>query len=91
MPYKVFVSRTFQKQFHQLQTSHKNRILKALHELCKDPYTSRPNCDIKVLKETHPKKYRLRVGDYRIIFFIEENTVKIIKLLKRERGYGRLE
>jgi len=91
MPYKVFVSRIFQKQFHQLQTSHQNRIRKALYKLCKDPYTSRPNCDIKALKETHPKKYRLRVGDYRIIFFIEENVVNIIKLLKRERGYGRLE
>ncbi|GAI90689.1 unnamed protein product, partial [marine sediment metagenome] len=57
-------------------------------ELCKDPYTSRSNCDIKALKETYPKKYRLRVGDYRIIFFNEENIVNIIKLLKRERGYG---
>ena len=87
MTYNVFVSKTFQKKFHQLQNNYKNSIRKSLQELLKDPYNSRTNCDIKALKETTPKKYRLRVGNYRIIYVVEKKEVKIIDLLRREIGY----
>ena len=64
---------------------------KSLAELQNDPYTSRSACDVKALKDTHPKKYRLRVGDYRVIYIVEQKEVKVIDLLKRETGYSRLE
>ena len=91
MSYKVLVSRTFQKKFNDLQKSIQNSIKKALVELEKDPYTSRPKCDIKLLKDTQPKKYRLRLGNYRVIYIIENEEVKVIDLLKREVGYNNLE
>ncbi|UCF49816.1 MAG: type II toxin-antitoxin system RelE/ParE family toxin [Thermoplasmatales archaeon] len=91
MKYKVFISRTFQKKFYQLQKSIQNLIRKTLKELEKDPYTSRPNCDIKLLRDTRPKKHRLRVSNYRIIYVVEDKEIKIIDLLKREVGYSRLE
>ena len=91
MIYNVFVSKTFQKKFHQLQNNYKNSIRKSLKELQNDPYTLRANCDIKILIDTKPKKYRLRVGDYRIIYLIEKKEVKIIDLLRREMGYSRIE
>jgi len=68
MVYTVFVSRTFQKSFHELLKNTQDRIRKYLQELKEDPVTSRPHCDIKVLQDTDPKKYRLRIGDYRIIY-----------------------
>jgi len=91
MTYKVFISRTFQKKFYQLQKSLQNLIRKTLKELEKDPYKSKPNCDIKLLKDTRPKKRRLRVGNYRIIYAVEDKEIKIIDLLKREAGYSILE
>ena len=90
MTYNVFVSKTFQKKFHQLQNNYKNSIRKSLKELQNDPYTSRASCDIKDLRETKPKKYRLRVGNYRIIYIVEKKEVKIIDLLRREIGYSRI-
>ena len=90
MSYTVLVSKTFQKKFHQLQSNSKNRIRKSLKELEKDPYSSRPNCDIKMLEDTKPRKHRLRIGSYRVIYLVERKEVKIIDLLKRETGYGRL-
>ena len=90
MTYDVFVSKTFQKKFHQLQDSYKKSIRKSLEELQNDPYTSRANCDIKDLKETKPKKYRLRVGNHRIIYVVNKKEVKIIDLLRRETGYSRI-
>jgi len=91
MSYSVLVSTTFQRKFQQLQKSFQNKIRKSLKELKNDPYTSKPNCDVKSLIDTHPKKYRLRVGNYRIIYIIENKNVKIIDLIKREVGYVRLE
>ncbi len=91
MIYKVFISRTFQKKIYKLQKSIQNLIQKSLKELEEDPYTPRPNCDIKLLKDTRPKKYRLRVGDYRAIYKINIKEVKVIDLLKREAGYSKLD
>ncbi|MFH1100605.1 MAG: type II toxin-antitoxin system RelE/ParE family toxin [Methanobacteriota archaeon] len=91
MPYTVLVSKKFQQKFNQSQNKIQNQIRSALHELQDDPYTSRPKCDIKELKDTHPKKHRLRIGDYRVIYVIENKTVKVLDLIKREIGYDRLE
>jgi len=87
----VLISKTFQRKFQQLQKNFQNQIKKSLKELQNDPYTSRTNCDIKSLKDTRPKKYRLRVGNYRVIYIIENKEVKVIDLIKREVGYGRLD
>ena len=91
MKYKVLVSKTFQQKFNQIQKNFQNKIKLSLKELKNDPYQSRPNCDVKPLKDTKPKKYRLRVGNYRIIFIVINKTVKVIDLLKRETGYSRLD
>ena len=41
---------------------------------------------IKVLKDTQPKKYRLRVRDYRIIYIVDKNKILITDLIKRGIG-----
>jgi mRNA-degrading endonuclease RelE of RelBE toxin-antitoxin system len=91
MPHIVLVSRTFQRKYQQLPNALRNQIKGSLAELKENPITSRPKCDIKLLKDTHPKKYRLRVGDYRIIYIIIKQEVRVIDVLKRELGYGRIE
>jgi len=91
MTYKVLVSKTFQKKIYQLQKNMQSLIRKTLKELEKDPYTTRPMCDIKLLKDTRPKKHRLRIGDYRVIYVINQKEIKIIDLLKRETGYTKLD
>ena len=91
MNYSVLVSKTFQRKFQQLQKNFQNQIRKSLKELEYDPYMSRPNCDIKSLTDTRPKKYRLRVGNFRVIYLVENKEVKVVDLIKREVGYGRLD
>ena len=90
MVYTVLVSRTFQKSFNELSKNTQDRIRKHLQELTEDPVTPRPQCDINVLQDTDPRKYRLRVGEYRVIYSIDKKKVNIIELIKREVGYGRL-
>ena len=88
--YKVLVSRTFQRQFRNLPEKIQSRIRNGLKELESDPFRPRPNADIKALKDTNPQKYRLRIGNYRIIYTVEDDTVKVIEVFIRGRGYRNL-
>jgi mRNA-degrading endonuclease RelE of RelBE toxin-antitoxin system len=87
----VLVSKTFQKDFYRLSVETQKQIRNALLELQNDPHTCRPHCDISILKDTKPRKYRLRVDNYRIIYCIQKNDVRVIYLIKREVGYSRLD
>lgn len=85
----VFVSATFQKQFKALQNDLQKRIKSALKKLEENPFQPRPNADIIALTGTTPQKHRLRIGDYRIIYLIEGENVKVIEVFRRGRGYRR--
>ena len=85
--YKVLISETSQKQYSQLNKKLKDRMKEGLQELENDPRTPLPRVDIKPLSGTKPKKHRLRIGDYRIIYLIDKKTVKVIEVFKRGRGY----
>ncbi|MGA1793854.1 MAG: type II toxin-antitoxin system RelE family toxin [Thermoplasmatota archaeon] len=85
--YQVLVSATFQKQFDKLPLDVRKRIRKGLNELEKDPIDPRPGADIKQLKDTDPPKHRLRIGEYRVIYLVEKNKVKVIEVFIRSRGY----
>ena len=86
--YDVLVSRTFRKQFHLLQKKLQEGIKSALKELEINPNQPRSGADIKPLKKTRPQKYRMRVGEYRIIYLIEGGTVHVIEVFRRGRGYS---
>ncbi len=82
--YTIFVSRTFQKQFHALNIEDQTRIKKSLEGLKEDPFPSRSGVDIKPLLHTDPQKYRLRVGQYRIVYWTPDtDTLRIIELFRR--------
>ena len=85
--YRVLVSRTFQKQFRELPADVQDRIRSGLKELEKDPFRPRPNADIKSLRDTKPQKYRLRIADYRIVYSVDSDVVKVIEIFSRGRGY----
>ncbi len=87
MMYSVFVSGTFKKQFKRLEKKLQKRIKNGLKELENDPYTPRPKADIIPIKNTSPQKHRIRVGDYRIVYRIEKDVVRVIELFPRGRGY----
>jgi len=84
--YSVLISHTFVKQFHAIEEDTKNRIRKALEGLSSDPFTPSPDMDIKPLTATNPKKHRIMVGNYRIVYAVEEKTVRIIEVFIRGRG-----
>ncbi len=87
MSYQVLLSQTFRKQYAGLEKGEQKRIKNTLFELEKDPFTPRSSADIKPLSGTNPKKYRLRVGDFRVIYSIEGGDVKRIEVFRRGKEY----
>ena len=67
----VVISPKAAKYLKRLNEPQKGRIIKALEQLAKEP----PEGDIKSLSGRDG--YRLRVGDYRILFDIFDNEIAV--------------
>ena len=87
MIYDILVSRSFEKQFRSLPKNQRERIRGSLKALEENPLESRSGADIKPLRDTEPPKHRLRVGSYRIVYFVQGKQVKVIEVFSRGRGY----
>ncbi|MCK5773077.1 MAG: type II toxin-antitoxin system RelE/ParE family toxin [Thermoplasmata archaeon] len=85
--FRILVSRTFQKQFGDLPENMQKRIRNGLNELERDPFNSRSGADIKSLKDTDPPKHRMRIGEYRLIYHVDDLTVMLIEIFIRGRGH----
>lgn len=70
-----------------LEDSDQDRCEDSLKEVGDEPFRSRPKCDIKKLKGRDKTMYRLRVGDHRFEYFVEEDKVWIVEAFRRGRGY----
>ena len=83
MPFKIVWDEKAYNSLNKLEPSISRRILKKVDELSENPFSK----DIKKLKGSDD--FRLRVGDYRVIFAIEQNTIQILKVGHRKNIYER--
>ncbi len=65
----------------------KERLVKHIRKLAIDPYNPRSGVDIKKLKGKRHDMYRLRVGNHRFEYFIDEEKIWIDDAFHRGRGY----
>jgi len=92
MAFQVLIHRKAQAYYEQLPIKAKNKIKYSLKELSIDPLISRPKADIKKLKGTKRRKhaYRIRTGDYRIIYSVEGRNVYVTLIFHRGKEYQEL-
>ncbi len=91
MSYILLISETAEKQLYVLEQKDQKRIKKAVKELGKDPFNKRSKVDIKKLHGFfRPNRFRLRIGDYRIIYSVVGKEIKITEIFNRELGYGHI-
>ena len=81
---EILLSSIAQKQFKGLEKLQKERIKSAL-----GIFTSEGRGDVKKLKGTKGREalYRLRVGEYRIIFAQRDEKILITQIIPRSQGY----
>ena len=83
MPYVVYLKRSAEKELKRLPTKVHDRIVKRLISLADNP---RPSGT----KELHGREgYRIRVGDYRILYLIneKEKKIEIVSIAHRKEVY----
>ncbi len=81
MKYQILYEKGALKELDRLEPSITRRIIKKIDEMSGNP----SSCDIKRLKASND--YRLRVGDYRIIFIFDKHIIKILKIGHRQQMY----
>jgi mRNA interferase RelE/StbE len=78
--YRVVLSKSVEKQLHKLAADIQPRILKRLSDLESNP---RP-ADVKKLKGRDA--WRIRIGDYRVIYEIRDRVLQVIVITIGHRG-----
>lgn len=83
MNYQVIFSKGALKQFNKLSSDLQKRVQTKINELATEP---RPN-GVKKLEDND--LYRIRVGDYRVIYQIQDDIllVIIVKISHRSKAY----
>jgi mRNA interferase RelE/StbE len=84
MTYRIIIPKLVQKQLDDLPKKQRERLISAIRLLVDEP---RPS-GVKKLKG-YDKTYRIRVGDYRIIYKIEdqEKLILVLSSIHRKDAY----
>lgn len=77
--YELIIEKKAQKQLAQIPQPWYNKTVKAIKALANDP---RPNGYIKLKGRT---AYRIRVGNYRVIYEIHDNILTVHVLIIGDR------
>ena len=68
------------KQLQKLDKSVANELLNGIEEFAHNPTLTK----IKKLKTPFDGAYRLRIGNYRVIFYLEDDLILISKIAHRK-------
>jgi len=87
MVYSIKIHPNVVKYLDLLSDSERRKCIKLFDELSSDPFMRRSKCDIKKLKGRKGDMFRLRIGEHRFEFFVEEGNIWVLSAFKRGRGY----
>ena len=83
MAYRIEIRRSAQKQLNRIQEDDRERIITAVYALSDDP---RPRNSRRLQNR---EGYRLRVGDYRVLYTLDDDREEVLvaEVWHRQRGY----
>lgn len=92
MPTHVFLSTIVQATLRHFHPEAKKSLKAALREL-KKQWPTLQGMDLIRLRSNpeQPAAFRLRVGDWRIVFRARSRDLEVLRVFHREEGYGWLE
>lgn len=86
--FKILLSQTAVSQLSFLNSKQKKRVKDALLKLEDNPFRRRSGVDIKKLViPDDPPLFRLRIGDYRAIYFVLKDEIRVTEIIHRSKGY----
>lgn len=87
--YRIEFAKSAKKEFERLPAKVQNRVTQALEVLARNPFSEL--LKIKKLKGAD-SLYRIRLGDYRIVYEVRQNilVIVVIKIGNRKEVYRNL-
>jgi len=77
---------TAEKELSRLPVPDQERVVASLKRVCQEPHPLRDRHVIK-LAGYHEPTFRLRVGDWRVLFLLRDDGLHILSVRPRQRGY----
>jgi len=84
MPYEIRYSNEAVEQLKKLRVFDRTAIFDQIEEILSVNPTMASKSRIKRLREPAPTQYRLRVGEFRVFYDVEEEAVLIIQILSKQ-------
>ncbi len=75
--YTVLIDERLEKDLNDIPDNIVERLLTVLDEFEKNPFRPRPKFDVKPLKGLPGNTYRLRLGDYRVLYSVDKENRKV--------------
>jgi mRNA interferase RelE/StbE len=93
MNFRIRLNKKIRSYILSLPQSHQEKIGKLIDRLSENPYPARAkfvalssiNFDIKKCKG-HQTRFRARIGEYRLIYQVDESTEQVLVLKLDNRG-----
>lgn len=82
MTYRIILTKTAIKDLKQLPKNIQPRIIEKLNDMKHDPFKN-----ARKLIDPRIGSYRVRVGDYRIVFDVDDDKVVILRIGHRKHIY----
>jgi len=79
---QVLLTKTAQKDLARIPKDRRSQVLQALRAL--EGWPLLEGMDIVRLKGYEEKIYRLRIGDYRVVFLTAEDAIYILRVVSRQ-------
>ena len=89
VPYEVLIDARVEKDLLKIPNHIVEKFLKLLDEFEINPIRPRPGFDVKPLKGLPGNTYRLRVGNYRVLYSLDNKNriVRITTIVHRSVAY----
>ncbi len=85
-PYEVLIDERVEKDLEKVPNYVVNKFLKLLDEFEKNPIRPRPGFDVKPMEGYPGNTYRLRIGMYRVLYSVDNETKKVRITSVQHRG-----
>ena len=86
MSHEVLLHPDVERYLDSLSKTERKRCYNGLKKLMDDPLKSRSGCDIRKMIGRKPH-YRLRVGDHRFLYVIQEDEGLVEEAFRRGKEY----
>ena len=80
---RLVIQRDAIRNLQRIRNPDRERVTSRIEALAEEP----PPANLDVLKLTQSDAWRLRVGNWRVIFEMTDTTVEILNVLPRGRAY----